>query len=163
MTQPEPSGTPGSTDVHPAQTSETEKLEQQLEEASTSLQTATNRIDLLERQQTIAGALHRAEVVDLELAQYATETALAAMDEPDIEAAVAAVRSQRPYLFRAHAESQQRRTVSTAMAPHAATPAGASTPATIGRHRDEAAAMAVQTGRPQDLLAYLRLRRAPRR
>jgi chromosome segregation ATPase len=104
-------------------------------------------LDDLRRRQEIDDLLNDAQAVDVETARVLTELTCAEMDEPDLTEAVAAVRRRKPFLFRTAERT------SGVLAPE---PAGR-----IPAHEvlDNAAEQAQATGRRQDLLRYLRLRR----
>ncbi len=99
-----------------------------------------------ERRRRIDQLLVEGEAIDVEAARLLTESALAQMDEADVDAAVEELKRRKPYLFR------RRRTASGAMAAH---PRGEAP-------LDESAAEAAASGDRRDLLRYLRLRRRQR-
>ena len=90
-----------------------------------------------------------ADAIDIESARLLTEMAVASMDAPDVEAAVAELRSRKPRLFRS---SQPRAFAQSAVEDGA-----------VDEPIAQAAADAHATGNRRDLLRYLRLRRETRR
>ena len=103
----------------------------------------------IQRQQKIDDLLRQERVLDLEAARLLTQTALEGMEQPDIQQAIADLRTSKPYLF----SSQQVRSA-TALSPkvHAETSPRA-------QALEQAAVEATTTGKRSDLLRYLRLRR----
>jgi hypothetical protein len=124
-------------------------LRLELQQKSAELAEREQTITALERRQRIDELLLEARAIDLDTARLLTELAVADMPEPDLDAAVAELRSRKPFLFRAGRAS------SGALAPRSA-PDGAASAASPAQR---AAAEAHATGRRADLLRYLRLRR----
>ncbi|MEX2212936.1 MAG: hypothetical protein WD768_02335 [Phycisphaeraceae bacterium] len=121
-------------------------LREQMKSMESELAQQRQVIESLERRQKIDAILADADAVDLEVARLLTESAVEAMDEPDVAAAVQELRRMKPYLFRRSAT------------PGAAAMAAKSrqlTSAPASEAADEAAA----SGDRRDLLRYLRLRR----
>lgn len=125
-----------------------EALQRELDEARSSLAEREATITQLEQRMRIDELLRDAEAIDLEAARLLTEAAVAAMDEPDIDAAVAELRSRKPRLF-----------ANTSRPRPFAQGAGEDEPDDAAMH---AAAEAHATGNRRDLLRYLRLRREKR-
>ncbi|UCD74699.1 MAG: hypothetical protein JSV91_13035 [Phycisphaerales bacterium] len=122
-------------------------LQQELAAKEADLAQRRRDLEELQLRQEIDELLIEAEVVDLETGRLLTELAAAATDEPDVEQAVAELQRRKPFLFRRSPRSS-----------------GALSPRAEGddplQHRlEDAAAEAGITGRRQDLLRYLRLRR----
>ena len=122
-------------------------LQEELAAKEAALAQQRRDLEELQHRQEIDELLIEAEVVDLETARLLTELTAATMDEPDVEEAVADLRRRKPFLFRRSPRSS-----------------GALSPKSEGdgcmEHRlDDAATEAGLTGRRQDLLRYLRLRR----
>lgn len=120
-------------------------LQSQLDELRVQLDASRETITSLERRQKIDAMLAESDAIDLETARLLTETAVAGMDEPDVEQAVADLRRHKPYLFRRRVGSG-----SASMSPRLTDEnAGA----------EKAAERALGSGNRRDLLEYLRLRR----
>lgn len=128
--------------------SDVDALVRELESARTDLAEREATITQLERRMRIDELLRDADAIDLEAARLLTEAAVAAMDEPDVDAAVAELRSRKPRLF-----------ASTSPPRPFAQGAGDDEPTDEAMH---AAAEAHATGNRRDLLRYLRLRRGQR-
>lgn len=124
-------------------------LAQELNEARAALADRDATITQLERRMQIDELLREADAIDLESARLLTEMAVASMDTPDVEAAVADLRSRKPRLFRVPDLR--------AFAQSAVEDGAADEPVA------QAAADAHATGHRRDLLRYLRLRRETRR
>ena len=123
-------------------------VQAQLDAAQRRAEQAEQSIDVLERRQRIDALLAEADTIDLDAARLLTEAAVQAMDEPDVEHAVADLRRHKPYLF--HPEHDA--VGGLALAPRIE---GADDP--LAR----AAEQAQHSGDRRDLLRYLRLRRRP--
>lgn len=131
------------------------ELEQQLAEVEKQLKEAREMVDAVERRHQIDLALLESDALDLETARLLTEIAVDAMDEPDVQAAIAELRRGKPFLFRNGAPA----------APGGAWPAPGAMGAAAGVNEgagslDSAAASALRTGNRSDLMRYLRERRA---
>jgi hypothetical protein len=124
-----------------------EEVLKDLETKEAQLEEQRVALDDLQRRQAIDDLLGDEQAVDVETARVLTERVCAEMDEPDLSAAVAEVRRRKPFLFRTRALE------SGVLAPQSGD--------LVDAHEtlDEAAEQAQQTGRRQDLLRYLRLRR----
>lgn len=111
-------------------------------------------IDVVERRHRIDLALIESGAHDLETARLLTELAVASMEAPDVDAAVADLRRAKPFLFRAAPIAPP---AAAAHAPDAGAMGGAPLePAgAAARAADEAA----RTGSRAALLRYLRERR----
>jgi hypothetical protein len=125
-------------------------LRSELDTKDTTLEQQRQTIADLERSRTIDELLVEAGAIDMESTRLLTELALDEMDEPSIEQAVEDLRRRKPFLFRRRGRALD---PSGAMSPRAAEDASMS--ASV----HEAAAEASVTGRRQDLMRYLRLRR----
>lgn len=131
-----------------AQTAEHEltTVRQELEAKDQTLQQQQQAIHDLQLAQRIDTLLIDAGTIDLETARLLAELHVAEQESEDPEAAVRDLQIRKPFLFRMR---------------HA--PGGAMSPRDPGNAPDtalaQAAANAHQTGRRQDLLQYLRLRR----
>ncbi|MDX9911634.1 MAG: hypothetical protein RBS39_07380 [Phycisphaerales bacterium] len=153
-------------DVHPAPPVEELEWRRRALEAEEKLGACEAKIAELEKERDAlveaeAKASRRADIHrelmeegahDLEVGCLLTESCLARMDEPDVKAAVADLKRDRPYLFRAlELDEGDVSSVGSAMsgavehAPHAL----------IGRVADEAR----ESGDRRLLLRYLRMRR----
>lgn len=126
------------------------EVQTQLDEAQRALADREQTIQAMERRERIDHLLRQAETIDLEAARLLTEIAVQQMDEPDIEAAVHDLREARPYLFPSIDES----IASGATSPQV--------PEKAAPQAERAAEEAVVTGRRDDLLRYLRLKRKGR-
>lgn len=141
-----------------------------------ALHEAKETITYLEDRQRIDALLSAADTIDIEASRLLTMATLASMDEPDIEAAVASVREHKPYLFprasdeagsdASETETPDKSTGHRPRGPYpfrsiAMAPAiGPTSAQRMARSLTEAADQAVSSGRRDDLLRYLRLRRA---
>ena len=121
-------------------------LREKLKTMESELTQQRHVIESLERRQKIDAILADADAVDLEVARLLTESAVEAMDEPDVGAAVHELRRTKPYLFR------------RSDAPGAAAMPARSRHAASQRV-DQIADQAASSGDRRDLLRYLRLRR----
>ncbi len=122
---------------------QTQALQERVNEMTGTLAENEQALASMERRQRIDALLSDADTMDLEAARLLTEAAVAQMDQPDVDFAVADLRRHKPYLFRA-----KHRTASAMGAePQEAAPL------------DDAAEQAVASGNRRDLLRYLRLRR----
>lgn len=145
-----------------------------------ALQDAKDTITYLEDRQQIDGLLAAANTIDIEASRLLTMVALSGMEDPDIEAAVNSLRDEKPYLFNS-AASESNDVVggdasetatpdaspdhrprgpypirSIAMAPAI----GPTSTQRMARSLADAANKAMVSGRRDDLLSYLRLRRS---
>ena len=109
----------------------------------------TAEVARLQRDRLVDERLIEADVSDLETARVLAQRALGQMGEPDVDQAIDGLRRRTPWLFTRRARS-----------------AGASSPradqgeAQQARAVSDAAQEAAATGRREDLLRYLRLRRS---
>ena len=120
----------------------------QLEAQRQEIESLQKTIASLERRERLARLLRESDAIDVDAATLLTELAVAQMAEPDLEAAVAELKSARPFLFKS---SRQRG--SGVMSPRESDPPRG---ATI----DRAAEHAAESGSRRDLLRYLRLKRS---
>jgi len=125
-----------------------EQVEASLAECQASAAQLREQMDKSEGARQIERALVEQQALDLETAALLTEAAVAQMDEPDVEAAVAELKRRKPFLFR-----------SGGAGGHAGAMSGASSGTGDGA-LTQAAIDARVTGSRQALLRYLRLRRA---
>lgn len=125
-----------------------EDLKLELTQKNQRLQENQIRINEMEHRQQIDELLVDSQAIDLDATRLLTELALAEMDEPDIEQAVADLRNRKPLLFR----STQRIAASLG-------PKGQEFPQQQSRSLEQAAAEAHGTGNRTSLMRYLRLRR----
>lgn len=123
-----------------------EQLQQELDTQSAALTKHKVLAADLQLRQTIDDQLVESHAVDLETTRLLIELALKDMPEPDVARAVSDLRQRKPFLFTARGPGHGALSPKTAESPH-------------GTHLDQAAAEACATGRRQDLLQYLRLRR----
>ncbi len=121
------------------------ELETKLKAAEAELGRARAELTATERRHALQRELVQAGALDLDVAAFLAEAAVAGQEKPDIAGAIADVRRRKPYLFRA--------------APRSGVmgPGGAEPPAPL----EDAAAAARTTGDRRALLRYLRLRRNP--
>jgi hypothetical protein len=122
-------------------------LQRELQARQAVVREQQELISDLRRRQQIDEQLIEAGTVDLETARLLTELAIGEMDEPDVEEAVEGLRRRKPFLFR-----------------HAPAASGALSPREEGEsplddRLTHAASEACRSGRRQDLLRYLHLRR----
>lgn len=127
---------------------ETQQEQPTIEQLRAQIEEKDRLIADLERRQRIDALLHESEAIDVEAARLLTELAVAQMNEPDVEQAVAELKRRKPLLFR----------------PRMGSGSGAMSERVDGRSgRDEslndAAAKAGASGARTDLLRYLRLKR----
>jgi predicted nucleic acid-binding Zn-ribbon protein len=122
-------------------------LQQAMTDMEQQLQDANQTITSLERRQRIDAMLLEADAIDIEAARLLTEAAVAEMPDRDVSEAIEDLRQHKPYLFAQHTPAA----LTMPAQPHEET----ATPL------NRAASQAKSTGHRQDLLAYLRLRRAP--
>ena len=127
---------------------ELEAVREQLAEKDKSLAEAQQELAEMERRERVDHLLRESEAIDLEAARLLTEVAVAQMDKPDVEAAVAELRERKPYLFRRDAGAP----VEAGMG---ARPRGGE-----AQQLSAAAEQAATTGDRRALLRYLRMRRA---
>jgi len=122
-------------------------LQRELQAKDAVLQEQQELISELRRRQQIDERLIESNASDLETARLLTELAIKEMNEPDVEQAVEELRRRKPFLFlRAPAGSG-------ALSPRETTGPARE------QHLARAACEASESGRRQDLLRYLRLRR----
>jgi hypothetical protein len=121
----------------------------ELEKAKKTLAEHEKTIASLERREQIDALLRESDAIDFETARLLTELAVQRMSQPDTAAAVADLRRNKPYLFRAASHCG----ASGALAPKQGENAS------VKRDADRAATAAQQSGHRSDLLRYLRLRR----
>lgn len=129
-----------------------EAAERDLVSARQAIAEREATIEQLERRERVNALLIESETIDLPTARLLAEVEMAAMDEPDAEAAVAELQRTRPFLFRRRDRVNGRS-------------GGVMSPAHEGQPTGEveaAADEAFRTGRRGDVLRYLRLRRAVR-
>lgn len=126
-----------------------EQMRRELEQTRQRLAETDAQVTRLERRQRIDQLLAESDTIDMQAARLLTESAIEAMDEPDVEAAVADLRRHKPYLF------------------GRSSLAGAPTMGTDGVIEADVVSTAQQeattSGHRRDLLRYLRLRRAGQR
>lgn len=122
-------------------------LQRELQAKETVVQEQQELISGLQRHQQIDDLLVEAGAVDLETARLLTELSIQEMDEPDVEQAVEELRRRKSFLFRQSPAS------SGALSPKE--PGDSPLDGRLTR----AASDACESGRRQDLLRYLRLRR----
>jgi len=125
-----------------------DSLHQRIEALEDSLGRAREALDASERRREIDLALVESDALDLETARLLTEMAVTQMDEPDVKSAVAELRRDKPFLFRAAR--------SVAVPTMGAGEHGAAGRDALG----DAAEAAMTSGDRASLLAYLRLRRS---
>jgi hypothetical protein len=130
-------------DAMPPPAERIDELEQQIAEKDQLIR------DLEQREQ-IGNLLREADAIDVDAARLLTEATLAAMDQPDIERAVADLRRTKPYLFRVRSRPVAGQS-----------PRGVAAPSCEDRAA-QAASEAAVTGHRRDLLRYLRMRREAR-
>jgi TolA-binding protein len=122
-----------------------EQMQRELEQTRQRLAETDAQVMRLERRQRIDQLLAESDTIDMQAARLLTESAIEAMDEPDVESAVEELRRRKPYLF------------------GRATLAGAATMGAEGVIEADAVSTAQQeavtSGHRRDLLRYLRLRR----
>ena len=140
-------------DADPGPPEEPADLHAALRDLTVQLDAQTEAVADLTRARALDAALIRAGIVDLDAGRLLAEADLAdaevgADGAPDVAATIARLTAQRPYLFARRAAA-----ASGALAARPAAPAGPSADLCT------AAAHAQDSGRRQDLLAYLRLRR----
>lgn len=125
-----------------------EQMQRDLEQTRRQLAEADALVTRLERRQRIDQLLAESDTIDMQAARLLTESAIEALDEPDVEAAVADLRRHKPYLF------------------GRASLAGAPTMGADGMTEADVVSTAQReaatSGHRRDLLRYLRLRRAGR-
>lgn len=124
------------------------ELQQELDATSSRVRELEETITALERRSRIDELLLDSDAMDLESARLLTEMAVAEMEQPDVDAAVAELKRRKPYLFRTGA-----RNGASALAPKHEERATAHSEAA------SAAEAATASGSRTDLLRYLRLRR----
>lgn len=73
--------------------------EERIETLEDELASARDMVASVERRSEIELALTESGTIDLETSRLLTESAIASMDEPDIEVAVRELRARKPYLF----------------------------------------------------------------
>lgn len=123
-------------------------LQREVQEHETRLREREEMIRDLDQARAIDAALIESNVIDLEAARLLAELELADADEPTVDDAIDELKRRRPYLFTSHSSAPRS---SGAQSP-AHEPAA---PDETNRSANEAAS----TGRREDLLRYLRLRR----
>lgn len=126
-----------------------QSLQGELDQIRQSLNETQAQLATAERRQRIDQLLIESEAIDLEAARLLTEAAVAQMDEADVAEVVAELRDRKPYLFRSH----QGRSTTGSMGSR---PNNGATDT-----REEAAAVAADSGDRADLIRYLRMRRHP--
>lgn len=131
-----------------AQAAETlvEQLQQELETQAVVLSEQRALTAELQQRQAINDHLIESRAVDIETARLLVDLSLKDMPEPDVTRAVSDLRRRKPFLFAQHGPGHGAMSPKDAEHPH-------------GTRLDQAAAEACATGRRQDLLHYLRLRR----
>ncbi len=127
------------------QPDDVQTLRDELATTQAALAEAQQTITALERRQRIDALLAESDAVDIEVARLLTETAVATMDEPDLQRAVDDLRRDKPYLFRR--QSAAGASAMPARSDDAPPPTQA------------AAQQALATGNRRDLLRYLRMKR----
>lgn len=123
------------------------QLETQLAELREQYDQSQQTITALERRSRVDALLTEAEAIDLETARLLTEVAVGSMDEPDLAAAVADLRRDKPFLFHARHDDAGIGVQSPRL------------PEEFGDPAELAEQQAQQSGDRRDLLRYLRLRR----
>jgi len=124
-------------------------LQNDLEARIATIDEQRARIDSLTRARELDERLIEAGAVDLETARLLAQRAIDESEDDDPEAAIEAIRARKPFLFRTHFRG------SGVLGPR---PRNEQERAQIDQV-ERAAADAAESGRRQDLLRYLRLRR----
>jgi TolA-binding protein len=131
-------------------------MQAELAQTRTMLQETQQQLEATERRQRIDQLLVESEAVDLEAARLLTEAAVSMMEEPDVQQAVAELRSRKPYLFR-------RSSVGSGGSGSVKSAGSMSSrPRRQPDASDDLAQQAAISGDRRDLLRYLRLRRTGR-
>lgn len=125
-----------------------EDLKQEITEKNLRLQENEQLINDMVHRQLIDELLIDSQAIDLDATRLLTELALAEMEEPDIEQAVADLRNRKPLLFRATQE------IAASLGPK-----GQTLEPQQPRLLEQAATEAHSTGSRTALMRYLRLRR----
>jgi len=134
-------------------------LDQRLAELESELGQAHDTIQRIERRHEVDERLRENDVVDLDVVRLLVETILEESPDQDVAAAVEELHQRKPFLFRSAGQSGHRSSVGV----------GSMTPSVRGASRrgsrlkagtEEAAMRAMGTGRREDLLHYMKLRRS---
>lgn len=139
-----------------AQTAEQElkRLQDELGTVHTELAQAREAIDQIERRHQVDELLAKADPIDMEAVRLLTMAAIEGAEDPDLESVIADLQSGKPLLFRQPNKKDNCAAVGSARSPSIPM-RGRSHARTL----HEAGRQAALTGRRDDVLRYMRVRR----